>query len=148
MKKCSECVCYGACVILSKFINSFSEEKNELTPCGYFRPYDPREQLTAKWETDEKFPRCSHCKEHCFQQEKYCPNCGARMESVPAADAEPVRHGHWNGVVGSAFHGCDDLGDPIYRDVTVWYCSKCNRKTIIKEKFCPNCGTKMDGKDV
>ncbi len=70
-----------------------------------------------------------------------------QIKCMPTEDVAPVNHGHWTGFVKSAFHGCDDLGDPIYHDVTVWHCSVCNRKTVIKEKFCPNCGAKMDGKD-
>lgn len=130
MKKCSECVCYGACAILLKFMNSFSEEKNELSPCGNFRPYDPREQITAKRETDGKFPRCSHCGEHSFQREKHCPNCGARMEGVPADDVATVRYGHW-------------VDDGIV------ICSECGKRSVedFETPYCQWCGAKMDGND-
>lgn len=65
---------------------------------------------------------------------------------IPTADVTPVVHGYWKGYTTSAFYGCDDYGDPIYRDVTIYYCSLCHRKSVVKEKFCPNCGAKMDGK--
>lgn len=60
-------------------------------------------------------------------------------------NVQPVKHGHWRGYTISAFHGCDDFGTPIYRDVNVWHCSRCNRKTVIKENYCPNCGARMGG---
>ena len=39
--------------------------------------------------------------------------------------------------------GIDDFGDPIYRDTIVYVCPICGRKTVIKENFCPKCGTDM-----
>lgn len=62
----------------------------------------------------------------------------------PTADVAPVVHGRWNGYTTSAFYGTDDFGEPIYRDATFYCCSICSRKSIIKEKFCPNCGAKCD----
>ena len=69
------------------------------------------------------------------------------VRRLPAADVEPVRHERWEGYTHGRFYGVDDLGDPIYRDATVYYCSnmRCRRKTVIKENYCPNCGAKMDG---
>lgn len=49
----------------------------------------------------------------------------------------------WKGYIRSAFHGVDEYGEPIYRPVTVYTCSKCYRRTVIKENFCPNCGADM-----
>ena len=68
------------------------------------------------------------------------------LNSVPAADVEPVRHGRWEGYIHSRYCGRDKFGEPVYMDGTVYYCSnpKCRRKTVIKENYCPNCGTKMD----
>lgn len=67
--------------------------------------------------------------------------------AIPAADVEPVRHEMWEEYSTSRFYGFDKSGDPIYMDGAVYYCSnpRCRRKTIIKEKYCPNCGAKMDG---
>ena len=59
-----------------------------------------------------------------------------------------VLHGHWKGYITSAFYGCDDEGEPIYRDANFNVCSECGRKTVVKEKFCPNCGAKMDGNKI
>lgn len=67
------------------------------------------------------------------------------ISDIPAADVAPVRHGGWDGYSHSKYYGVDNYGDPIYRDGVVYYCSECRRKTVIKEKYCPNCGAKMDG---
>lgn len=58
---------------------------------------------------------------------------GARklMVEAPTADVVEVRHGEWlNGVTGYA-------------------CSVCNKQEPTKRfLYCPNCGAKMDGKEV
>ena len=71
------------------------------------------------------------------------------IKSLPAADVEPVRHGRWEGYTHSRYCGIDEYGEPIFRDGIVYYCSnpKCRRKTVIKENYCPNCGSKMDLED-
>ena len=51
---------------------------------------------------------------------------------IPAADVEPVRHGHWNAgyfhdrVCSCCLHPDNDLNDYAH-------------------SYCPNCGAKMDG---
>lgn len=59
---------------------------------------------------------------------------------------EPVRHECWEEYSTSRFCGFDESRDPIYRDGSVYLCSnpRCRRKTVIKEKYCPSCGAKMD----
>ena len=68
------------------------------------------------------------------------------IKSLPAADVEPVRHGRWEGYSYSRYCGFDADGAIVYRDGVVYYCSnpKCRRKTVIKENYCPSCGSKMD----
>lgn len=66
------------------------------------------------------------------------------INSVPSADVAPVRHGRWEGYSHTRYCGIDDFGDPIYKDGVAYYCSECMRKTVIKEKYCPSCGAKMD----
>lgn len=68
-----------------------------------------------------------------------------KVDEMPAADVQEVRHGKWKGYTRSAFHGMDDFGNPIYRDVNIWECSECCRKSVIKENYCPCCGARMDG---
>lgn len=68
------------------------------------------------------------------------------IEGLPAADVEPVRHGRWEGYSHSCYCGIDKDGEPVFRDGVVYYCfnPKCRRKTVIKENYCPSCGSKMD----
>ena len=67
------------------------------------------------------------------------------IETIPAADVEPVRHGHW------------------YNRGGRFRCSVCDNKALLKDiggtggwsheyeqqksPYCPNCGAKMDGGD-
>jgi len=56
-------------------------------------------------------------------------------ETLPIADVEPVRHGHW-------VDADSDSGEPL------WRCSACCIKawgTMKWAKFCPHCGAKMKG---
>ena len=69
------------------------------------------------------------------------------IDKIPAADVAPVRHGRWKGYTRSAYRGTDDFGDPIYRDVSIYYCSNCDRRTVVKERYCPHCGAFMDLKN-
>ena len=69
------------------------------------------------------------------------------IKGMKSADVAPVRHGRWEGHSHSRYCGTDDFGDPIYKDGVVYYCSECRRKTVIKERYCPNCGAKMDLED-
>lgn len=67
------------------------------------------------------------------------------IADTPTAD--PVRHGYWKRFTCSRLYGCDADGEPVYRDGSIYYCSRCDRRSIIKEKFCAECGAKMDGGD-
>lgn len=59
------------------------------------------------------------------------------IESAPAADVRPERHGDW----------LKDDSDNPYWCVQI-YCLECNYFNLvnIKSAYCPHCGTKMDGK--
>lgn len=54
------------------------------------------------------------------------------VEKLPAADAAPVKHGHW-----------EEIRD-AYGQLEGWMCKKCGREMKAKENYCPNCGAKMD----
>lgn len=60
-------------------------------------------------------------------------------------ETQPVVHAEWIGFTRSVFRGCDYIGEPIFRDTTVWKCSHCGRNTVVRDNFCPNCGARMDG---
>lgn len=71
----------------------------------------------------------------------------SEIRKLAAADVEPVvRHGRWESYTYSHYCGTDKYGEPAYSDGVVYYCSnpKCRRKTVIKENYCPSCGSKMD----
>lgn len=61
------------------------------------------------------------------------------IETMPAIDAEPVRHGRWG-----TYHitGYDGL-HPTY---TV-PCSVCAYEARFTYRYCPNCGARMDGEE-
>ena len=50
---------------------------------------------------------------------------------------------YWKGFTWGAYHGMDEDGEPIWRDVNVYRCSNCNRGTVRQENYCPSCGRKM-----
>jgi len=59
------------------------------------------------------------------------------IDSIPTADVEPVRHGHWKSITNAG---------------TIWIveCSECGVRAFVTaelDKYCPHCGAKMDGKE-
>lgn len=66
------------------------------------------------------------------------------IRDIPAANVAPVRYGRWKGCIRDGCYDIDEYGHPIYRLIIVYYCSKCRRRSVIKENYCPNCGAKMD----
>ena len=60
--------------------------------------------------------------------------CLNNIESIPAADVAPVRHGKW------IFYDANDLIDR---------CSLCGEerpsRMFYRSNYCPNCGARMDG---
>ncbi len=64
------------------------------------------------------------------------------LQSIPAADVEPVVHAYWT-ERKVPYGGVFDYS---------FKCSCCHRETpnrayVIAPDYCPNCGAKMDGKD-
>lgn len=62
--------------------------------------------------------------------------------TAPAADVAPVRRGEWIGVDTSYWRWYHDTARTVFSKS--FRCSECGRKTIIREKFCPSCGAKME----
>lgn len=61
------------------------------------------------------------------------------LDTIPAADVAPVRHGRWIDEVEKH----PELYGWVPLDSVV--CSICDISNNRKTKFCPNCGAKMDG---
>lgn len=66
------------------------------------------------------------------------------VDAQPTIDAEPVRHGKWKWL------SCTYDRVPKEKE---YECSECHHKTIVHgddmpwERYCPNCGTRMDKDD-
>ena len=80
---------------------------------------------------------------------KYIDGAADTIEELSAKlhNSQPVtpqqKMGHWKAYTHSAYHGNNEYDEPIWREVVVYHCSECNRRTVIKENYCPNCGTIM-----
>ena len=90
----------------------------------------------------ENMPEITKC---CFQMLNItCDKNIGFINSIPAADVQPVKRGRWFLRGGN------------------WCCSACNRKTLLtlesniggckeygtaKTDYCPNCGAKMESED-
>ncbi len=66
------------------------------------------------------------------------------MNKQPTVDAEIKKNGKWVQYEREAFYGSDPDGNPIFVNKKYFKHDECGRKTVIKERFCPNCGAKMD----
>ena len=70
-------------------------------------------------------------------------NCAfiAKICSAPAADVSQVVHGRWIGapLCGNDNCRCSECGS--------WHNIHANLRGEIMQKYCPNCGAKMDGGD-
>ena len=53
------------------------------------------------------------------------------LNSIPAADVAPVRHGRWL---------CVDTDTEQF-----FLCNRCKKKEYWESSYCPACGAKMDG---
>lgn len=76
----------------------------------------------------------------CGDYPLYClaiNDCMNVLDEMPAADVEPVKHGHW-------------INENFYT-----HCSACGKMAIydkygqeFESDYCPHCGAKMDGGDL
>lgn len=70
------------------------------------------------------------------------------LDSAPAADVVPVRHGEWVKMSDADGHYfcCSKCGEELYRKVVFnrEFDLFPTKKSIDKTNFCPNCGAKMD----
>lgn len=66
------------------------------------------------------------------------------IKAIPKADVKPVKHAKWKEYIGSIYVKTDEFGEPVFKDIKIYHCSECGRKTVIREYYCPSCGAKMD----
>ena len=66
-------------------------------------------------------------------------HCISAIKAAPTIDAQPVKHGKWIKIDSESFH-CSEC-DAGLSGICV------SEKYISREKFCYNCGAKMDGGD-
>lgn len=116
--------------------------------------YISREELIKALETDYNRSWCSKPQgsEEYVEGVRYAEGVRDEYDDVlkiicamAAADVQPVKRAEWIGFTRSAFLCCDHTGEPIYRDTTVWKCSRCGRNTVVRDNFCPICGARMGG---
>ena len=71
----------------------------------------------------------------------YFEKAAQMLEQLPAADVAPVVHGRWIGapLCGNDNCRCSECGS--------WHNIHANLRGEIMQKYCPNCGAKMDGGD-
>lgn len=73
----------------------------------------------------------------------------AKMYMQGVRPVYPVRNiGKWKCFIGSAYYGVDEDNEPIWRERKIYHCPFCNRRTVIKENYCPNCGADMRGEEI
>lgn len=54
---------------------------------------------------------------------------------------EPRPHGEWKEFTVSTYRGTDEWGEPKWGKGKKFICKRCGRRTVIRENFCPNCGS-------
>lgn len=64
----------------------------------------------------------------------------AAATQAPTIDAEPVKHGRWDGMVDSKLD--DHTGE--YWEEVYYNCLECDYASDWKSPYCPNCGAKME----
>jgi rubrerythrin len=72
-----------------------------------------------------------------------------QINAAPTADVVEVRHGRWikqkqDTEVMQKFHDMG-LGQGMSVNSIYWTCSLCGNWGTPHYKYCPNCGSKMDG---
>ena len=75
--------------------------------------------------------------------------CTHEINSIPAADVDPVRHGRWEEVdwVEPDGHGFGTVRMPK-AGLRCSQCSNVFKKELLwKDNYCPNCGALMDEKE-
>ena len=70
----------------------------------------------------------------------FLPEMERAINAIPCKDVVPVRHGEWSDY---QINGYDGL-HPVYET----RCSLCGGYARFTYRFCPHCGSKMDGETI
>jgi len=76
-----------------------------------------------------------------FKPEVYAYHVVQLLQGMPAADVEPVKHGHW--ISEGDFEQCSVCKATHLKEFTSYY----GKTTWIKTPRCPQCGARMDEKE-
>ena len=66
------------------------------------------------------------------------------LDKISKLDKVIIRHAYWKKYNDSSYVRTDSNGEAIFRRQIVYRCSYCGRRTVIKERYCPSCGSVMD----
>lgn len=69
------------------------------------------------------------------------------VNALSTADVAPVRHGYWY-IIEYEYVNCSECGHMYYTGMESTSQAKQNLLDEEVPNYCPNCGAKMDGKDV
>ena len=85
--------------------------------------------------------RCYNCRNFKDMKCDYCSTADYiyMIEDMPTIEAKPVVHGRWIGkpICGNDNCRCSECGS--------WHHIHANLRGEVMQKYCPNCGAKMDG---
>ena len=124
-------------------VDDIHREREQAYMLGYedaskkFRTEPSEDCISSKQALDDKGLAVFHRYDDYVKMRNY-------LKTLPSVTPQRQK-GKWIGYTHHAYHGTDDMGEPIWRDVIVYHCSECKRRTVIKENDCPNCGAEMSG---
>ena len=93
--------------------------------------------MAEKEYIERKALGIGRCNPEVFENKAYADGWNSAIEiieSAPVSDVEPVRHGHWIAMGDCGVTKCSCCG---------WSIEEC-----IEDKYCRECGAKMDGNKV
>ena len=101
----------------------------------YIKKADAVHALCKAVHKDDGVIPCENQTASCLWSKTRVCDYAREIDALPSADVQPVRLGHW---IKDGHHiKCDQCGQ--------YMCDKDREGDTIPQKFCPNCGARMDG---